>query len=214
MSLFSKIFEPTLKITFEEFAKTIGGKFIEGGFWDEYKVTVPYRNTLFTLDTIRKLRGKHLVRYHRIQCPFISANHFKFRISSENTFTHAAKIFGMNDILIGDKRFDDEFYLVSNQQETFLHFIDSDNLKKQYWELLKKENYHFSFEIQRKKTSIFKSNNSQQNIFSIFTESVYIHGSYQKEIIDEWLFYFETFKLTLDRLIEIGEAEDVSFEYQ
>lgn len=213
MSLFSKIFESTLKITFEEFAKIIGGTFIEGGFWDEYKVTVPYRNTIFTLDTIRKLRGKRMVRYYRIQCPFISANQFKFCISSENAFTHAAKVFGMNDILIGDKRFDDEFYLKSNQKETFLHFINSDNLQKQYWELLKKENYHFSFEIRNTNTFIFKNNN-QESIFHISTESVYTYGTYQKEIIEEWLFYFDTFKLTLDRLIEIGEAEDIAPEYQ
>jgi hypothetical protein len=202
MSLFSKIFESGLKANFEEFANTVGGIFIEGGFWDEYRVIVPYRNMVFTLDTVRKLRGKLLVRYYRIQCPFVSINQFKFCISSENAFTHAAKVFGMNDILINDKRFDDEFYLKSNQKETFFHFIDSDNLRKQYWELLKKENYHFSFEIRKHK----------KHVLCIFTESLYVYGSNLQENIAEWLLYFDTFKITLDRLIEIGEAEDITPE--
>ena len=212
MSLFAKIFEPQLKKCFEQFAETIGGDFTEGGLWDEYKLIVPYRNTYFIFDTVRKLRGKRMVRYYRIQCLFVSINYFKFRISSENTFTHAAKVFGMNDILINDKRFDDEFYLESNDKEIFLHFINSDSLREKYWELLKKKDYHFSFEVRRNKTSIFKQNT--KNVFSIFTESVYSIGGHHQEYIDEWTFYFETFKLTLDRLIEIGEAEDESPDIQ
>ena len=212
MSFLTNIFESKLKKNLEQFAEIVGGDFIKGGFWDEYKVTVPYRNTVFILDTVKKLRGKRMVRYYRIQCLFVSINYFKFRISSENTFTHAAKVFGMNDILINDRRFDDEFYLESNNKEIFLHFINSDSIREKYWELLKKKDYHFSFEVRRNKTSIFKQNT--KNTFSIFTESVYSMGGYHQEYIDEWTFYFETFKLTLDRLIEIGEAEDESPDIQ
>ena len=194
MSFWTNFFESIGRKNLKLLSEKIGGQFIQGSFGVKDKIIILDKNTLITIDTRKRLRGKKLVLYYRITCPFKSINGLGFSISTENAFTHAAKVFGMEDIKIGHEKFDNEFYLKSNDVERFLEFMKSERLQRQYLESLKKLSYSaFCIEIK-----------------GGFEYSVYNETNHPD--IETILEYLNLCKITLDRLIEIGEAEDLSPE--
>jgi hypothetical protein len=196
MSLWTNFFESIGRKNLKLLNEKIEGEFIQGGFGVKDKITLLYKNTLITIDTCKKLRGKKIVLYYRIKCPFKSINGLWFSISTEDAFTHAAKVFGYEDIKIGHEKFDNEFYLKSNDEERFLEFMKSEHLQKQYLESLKNLSYS-AFYIEVK---------------GGFEYSVYNETNHSD--IETILEYFNLCKITLDRLIEIGEAEYISPDVQ
>jgi hypothetical protein len=192
MSFWANLFESIGRKNLKLLNEKIGGQFMQGSFMEKDKIIIIHKNTTITVDTRKRLRGKHLVLYYRIICPFKSINGLTFSISTEDAFTHATKVFGYEDIVIGNEKFDNEFYLKSNDRERFLEFIKSENLQKQYLESIKKLSY-FPFCIQVKNGS-----------------TGYVYNETNHSSIETILEYFNLCKITLDRLIEIGEAEDLT----
>ena len=192
MSFWTNFFESIGRKNLKLLNEKIRGEFIQGGFGVKDKITLLHKNTLITIDTFKRLRGKKLVLFYRIRYPFKSINGLGFSISTENAFTHAANVFGMEDIKIGQEKFDNEFYLKSNDEERFLEFIKSETLQKQYLESLKKLSYSaFCIEVKGGLE------------YSVYNET-------NHSDIETILEYFNLCKITLDRLIEIGEAEDIT----
>jgi hypothetical protein len=196
MSIWKNIFESVGRKNLKILSEKVEGRFIQGSFWEKDKIVVIHENTPITINTCKRLRGKRLVLYYRVICPFKSANGLTLSISTENAFSHAAKVFGYEDIKIGHEKFDIEFYLKASNKERFLEFIQSENLQKQYLDSLKKLSY-FPFCIEVKKGSDY-----------------YVYNETNHSGIETLLEYFNLCKLTLDRLIEIGEATDISPDYQ
>ena len=192
MSFWTNFFESIGRKTLKELNLKVEGRFVQGGFGEKDKIIVTYRNTSILIDTHKRLRGKKLVLFYRIICPFKSVNNLIMSISTEDTFSHAAKVFGNDDIRIGNEKFDNEFYLKSNNEQLFLEFIQSDILQKHYLESLKRLSY-FPFCIEVKKGFDY-----------------YVYNETNNSDIETILEYLRLCKLTLDRLIEIGEAEDIS----
>ena len=201
MSFFTDLFHSRAKENWKSLADEIQGKFINGGFWKTDKVTFNYRSTEITLDIFSKGNGRNARTYTRIICPYITKNRFTFEISSENTITYAAKYVGINDIEIGDVKFDAEIYLQSNQKKRLLTFLDTKYLQEKFLEafegtdlVLKINDAHPVFFLKKIPTKILW----------IQIENVGIEEDIV--ILKQW---FTLCKLTLDRLIEIGEAEDI-----
>ncbi len=202
MSFFTNLFHSRAKENWKSLADEIGADFVDGGIWKTDKVTFSYRNTKISLDTFSKGNGRSSKTYTRIICPYITKNRFTFEISSENTITYAAKYIGINDIEIGDAKFDAEIYLKSNQKKTLLKFLDPKYLQDKLLEafegtdlVLKINDDHPVFFLKKIPTKILW----------IQIENIGIESDI--EILKQW---FTLCKLILDRLIEIGEAEDVS----
>lgn len=192
-----------VKINWKLLAQEIQAVFVEGGFWNSDKVVLNYRNTTIILDVSNGNKKYHYIRT-RLICPFISNNEFKFSISLENAFTFAGKVFGINDIEIGDKKWDNEFYLKSNDENKLNSFLNSDIIRKYYFDIANYETGGIEIKV---------TNN--QPFFSLQSISPYtswivlerVGGIIDNETLKSW---FSLCKFTLDRLIEIGEAEDVN----
>jgi hypothetical protein len=103
MSFWTNHFESIGRKNLKILSEKVGGRFIQGGFGEKDKIIVIHKNTPITIDTCKRLRGKRLVLYYRITCPFKSINGLTFSISTEDAFTHAAKVFGYEDIKIGNE---------------------------------------------------------------------------------------------------------------
>jgi hypothetical protein len=196
MSFWINFFESIGRKNLKLLNEKIEGEFIQGGFGVKDKIIVIHKNTTITVDTRKRLRGKRLVLYYRIICPFKSINGLTFTISTEDAFSHAAKVFGYEDIKIGNEKFDNEFYLKANDRERFFEFMKSENLQNQYLKSLKKMSYSaFCIEIKGGFEYAVCNETNHSDIETI-------------------LEYLNLCKLTLDRLIEIGEAEDISPDIQ
>lgn len=133
---------------------------------------------------------------------------FKFSISTEDAFTHAGKVFGIDDIRIGDKIFDDEMYLKSEDTDKLLTFLNNDTIVKQYLNLAKSISYGPIVKVLYHNPT-FSLKKFPSNTYWLYIESIGLEED--KETIK---LYFDTLKLTLDRLIEIGKAEDIAPKYQ
>jgi hypothetical protein len=203
MSFLTNITKPQVKDMWKQLSDEIGGNFIDGGFWGKDSVILNYRNTVIILEN-SAFSHNHRHSTTTIRCPFISTNGFKFSISIEDAFTHAGKVFGIDDIRIGDKRFDNEMYLKSTDKDKLLTFLDDGTIIKQYFGLAKNISYGPIIKIiDHNPTFSLKIN--PENSFWLYVEFV---GLEEQE--ENLKLYFETFRLTLDRLIEIGEAEDIN----
>ena len=163
-----------------------------------------YRNTTIVLDTYNQNNRKSGYVNTRIRCPFVTTNEFIFSIASENAFSHAGKIFGLKDIEINNAKFDNEFYLKSRHEDKLLLFLNSEIIQKTYLEFAKNEIIGLEIRVTDDRP-FFSLQTNPSKVFWICCEKINLESNI--EILKSW---FNLCKLTLDRLIEIGEAEDVS----
>jgi hypothetical protein len=78
----------------------------------------------------------------RMRAPYQDKNGFRFAISRKDMFSEIGKLFGMQDVKIGDAIFDDEFIIKSNDEEKVRAFFDSPRLRQ-----LAQAQPYVSFEI-------------------------------------------------------------------
>ena len=184
-------------------ADKIGGSFIEGESWRDERVVLNYKHFSIILNIRPNGGGKRHQYYEtKVQCSFISTNQFKLKIFHENAFTHAGKVFGINDIELDNAKFDNEFYIKSNQRETAIKFLNKDSLQKIYFAATKNLDLMVTTEI-KDSNSFFSLESNPTNSFSI---SIKKRG--EETDIERLISWFDLCKITLDRLIEIDEAED------
>ena len=203
MNFWIKSNVPQYREMWKLLAQKIDGQFLEGNSWKEEKVILNYKNSVITLNNVLH-GGRYKYFESKVQCHFIQTGTFTLKIFLENAFTYAGKIFGINDIELDDSKFDNEFYVKSNQREKAINFLNSNDLQKVYFSATKNLDLMVRIEI--------KDNNSFFNFNSYPPNTSLITISADSEIneIDRLINWFTLCKLTFDRLIEIGEAEDVS----
>jgi hypothetical protein len=206
MSILTDIFKPSTKKNWILLAQEIGGTFVDGGIWKTDKVVLAYRNTSITLHlTLRNYHTpKNFKVYTRVQCQFISTHWFTFKIRNESAFTCAGKTFGLNDVQIGDSRFDDKFHLKSIQKDKLIDFFSSEKLREQFFGILKSLHFKLNLEVIYTKqfAEAYDNNNPYKSLW------IHIDESFVQSDIEKLKSWFNLCKITLDRLIEIGEAEE------
>ncbi|RCJ16786.1 hypothetical protein A6S26_32630 [Nostoc sp. ATCC 43529] len=121
MSFFRKIFGPSKEEVWRQFCDEIGGDFIVGGFWrGSDKVQVKYQEWTITLDTyiVNNSNGESSTSttYTRIRAPYISRDGFRFKIYRKNILSNIWKLFGMEDLNVGDSEFDRDFIIHGNNK--------------------------------------------------------------------------------------------------
>jgi len=109
MSLHS-LFGPSKDEIWQQIAKDIDGEFVDRGFW---KTNV--------------LRYSHT--FTRLRVPFLNKDNFYFKIYREGFFSDIGKFFGMQDIEIGDPRFDDNYIIQSNNNNKIRKLLKEPKLK-------------------------------------------------------------------------------------
>ena len=205
MSFWTKLNMPHNGEMWKLLAEKIGGEFIEGDSWEKEKVVLNYRNRIITLNSEMKSMGKSSYFESQVKCLFIPKEKFTLKISLENPFTHAGKIFGINDIELDDLKFDDEFFIKSNKKEKAIHFLNSSNLQKVYFCATKNLDLTM-VSIEIKDNDLFYAFRS----YPPNTSLIVIRTNMVVAEIDRLISWFDLCKITLDRLIEIGVVEDVS----
>jgi hypothetical protein len=111
-SVWRDCFGPGKDEIWHRLSSEIDGTFVESTWVTESKIVVEHKNWLITLDTF--YANKHV--YTRLRAPFVNRVGFSFDIYRKTSMDDFAKLFGMQDIEIGDPRFDDEFIIKSNDE--------------------------------------------------------------------------------------------------
>ena len=139
MSIRRSIFGPSKDEIWRQIASDIEGEFIDGGFWGENAVTYKHGEWRIILDTRTETTysGTMMmtVQYTRMRAPFVNKDGFYFDVSLEGFLSSIGRLFGMRDIVIGDRFFDDRFLIKGNSPEKIKLLLADERIR----ELIRKQ---------------------------------------------------------------------------
>jgi len=115
MSVFRALFGPSQEEIWGQLSQQIGGTMV-GGAWTGLKVQAQTGDWIVTLDSYSQSTGKSSVTYTRVRAPFINRDGFRFNVYRAGLFTDLGKLFGVQDIEIGDPFFDQTFVVQGNNE--------------------------------------------------------------------------------------------------
>jgi hypothetical protein len=130
----------------------------------------------------------------RMRAPYQDKNGFRFAISRKDMFSEIGKLFGMQDVKIGDAVFDDEFIIKSNDEEKVRAFFDSPRLRQ-----LAQAQPYVSFEIREGERP------GIETVFGASNVELYTSAPYDKDVAI-LKSTFEMFGEALRQLRRIGSA--------
>ena len=147
-----------------------------------------------TLDQYYVHTGTQKAAYTRMRAPFVNKDGLQFEIYNESLTSSIAKLFGMQDILVGDTFFDDNFIIKGNNEEK-IKILLNDKKLMELIELLP----DLSFQI-REDDGWF-SEKFPEGVNELY---FLCEGKIKDEAMLKTL--FEVFSITLERLVEIDSA--------
>ena len=124
------IFGPSKDDIWNQIATDIGGEFIEGGFWGKDVLVYKRGEWQILLDTYTVSTGQSSHTCTRMRAPFVNKDSLYFRISRKGFFSSIGKLFGMQDIEIGDSFFDEQFIIKGNDPEKIKLLFADDSIKE------------------------------------------------------------------------------------
>ena len=134
MSIPRSIFGPSKDEIWRQIASDIEGEFIDGGFWGENAVTYNHGEWRIILDTRTEstYSGTMMmtVQYTRMRAPFVNKDGLYFDISLEGFLSSIGRLFGMRDIVIGDRFFDDRFLIKGNSPEKIKLLLADERIRE------------------------------------------------------------------------------------
>src|SRR5262245_44814235 len=105
MNILRRIFGPSRDEIWKQFADEVGGIFIKGSIWRaNTKVRAKVNEWYLFLDLFT-LDGK--IYYTRMRAPYINKDNFRFSVYHENFFSRIGKLFGTQDIQVGNPNLDE-----------------------------------------------------------------------------------------------------------
>ncbi|MCY3766134.1 MAG: DUF3137 domain-containing protein [Gemmatimonadetes bacterium] len=134
MSIRRSIFGPSKDEIWRQIASDIEGEFVDGGFWGENAVTYNHGEWRIVLDTRTEstYSGTMMmtVQYTRMRAPFVNKDGLYFDISLEGFLSSIGRLFGMRDIVIGDRFFDDRFLIKGNSPKKIRLLLADERIRE------------------------------------------------------------------------------------
>ncbi len=132
-----------------------------------------------------------------MRCAYINKDDFRFSIYPAGLFTDLAKYFGMQDIEIEDKIFDDTFVLKSKNPDKIKALFKDKNIKNDFLALANLS----QFQVKVQDDEGFWGQSFPDGVDELYLEVVGIIKDVEKLKI-----MFKLFAEIMDRLCEIGSA--------
>ncbi len=130
MGILRSIFGPSKDEIWSQISKDIGGRYEDGGFWGRDVLRYQSGEWEITLDIYTVSSGDSSTTYTRMRAPFVNRDGLYFKICREGFFASIGKFFGMQDILIGDPYFDDNFIIKGNDENRIRLLLNVPGLKQ------------------------------------------------------------------------------------
>lgn len=129
MAFLKSLFGPSKQEIWRQVAAEIGGELVEGGLLGSDKLMLRHGEWTLWMDVYTQSSGNSSTTYTRMQAPYLNAEGFRFRIYRGSIFGVVRKLFGVQDIEVGDPVFDDEFVIQGNDEERVKELLKSQNIK-------------------------------------------------------------------------------------
>ncbi|MCE2402455.1 DUF3137 domain-containing protein [Candidatus Poribacteria bacterium] len=192
------IFGPSKDEIWSQIATDIGGEYVDGGFWGKDVLLYKHGEWQILLDTYTVTTSTGTTTtsttYTRMRAPFINKDSLYFKIYRQGFFSSIGKFFGMQDIEIGDRFFDDQFVIKGNNPEKINMLLADAKIK----ELCQKQpRIHFTI----KDDEGWFGTDFPEGVDELSFQCV---GVIKETVLLKSL--FELFSVTLERLVQIDSA--------
>jgi hypothetical protein len=194
MGLLREVFGPSREEVWSQLSREIGADYEEGGFFKNGKMVLSHRQWEITLDTYTVHTGKSHITYTRMSAPFVNRDGFRFKIYRKNVFSGIGKLFGVQDVEVGDAFFDDQF-VVQGEPEHLVRSLLTNGMIRQL--IQNQRNIHFQIKDDE---GLFKKK-FPQGVDELYFEVVGVikdRGRLKS--------LFDLFALVLDELCRLGSA--------
>jgi hypothetical protein len=177
-------------------AREINARHETGGWWKHGKVVADVGAWQITLDKYVVSTGKSHISYTRLRAPFVSHGGLRFLVYRKGVFSGLGKLLGMQDIEIGDARFDEAFIVKGNNEGTVRRLLADPALRG-------------LLDAQPKLCLQVKDDEGWFGAhFPQGVDELHFQVTGIIKDVDRLKLLFDLFAHTLRRLCEIGEAAD------
>lgn len=98
--------------------------------WDGEQIRVRHGSFEVTLDQHADVSGRSSIVHTRLRAAFVNRDGFRFRVRREDWLSDIAKLFGAEDLLIGDEDFDDAFVVSANDEARARKLLSDPELRR------------------------------------------------------------------------------------
>lgn len=123
-------FGPSKEEVWRQLSSEMGADFVDQGCWKGQKVQAHRGQWTVTLDTFTVSTGKTHATFTRMRAPYVNPDGFRFTIYRKSIFSGIGKFLGMQDIEIGDPRFDEAFIIKGTDETRLRMLFSSDRVKE------------------------------------------------------------------------------------
>ncbi|RKZ30578.1 hypothetical protein DRQ33_07755 [bacterium] len=178
------LFKSKEKQVWREFAEQIDAEFIEGGFLKGNRVEKKYKSWRIIMDKY----STDKMSFTRVRAPYISSREFKFKIYHKNIFSKLGKMLGMQDIKIGNPKFDDEYIIKSSDPAMVMSLLADGSITELIQKLQPPSGFNINsqivkrlfgtkfppntYQIHYEQTNIVTDKQRLNNIFQIFMNTL------------------------------------------
>lgn len=203
MGILRAIFGPSRKEIWSQIADDIGGEFIEGGFWSQGVLTYQHDEWEIILDTFTTGGGQNnsSTTYIRMRAPFVNKDGLSFQIYRKNIFSFIGKMLGLQDIIIGESFFDDNFIIKGNHVEKIQQLLSYEKMRELIHEL---PGIHFEI----KDDEGFFAKKFPEGVDQLYFASAAVGMKDTASL----KVMFQLFAITLELLVQIDSAYDTDPE--
>jgi hypothetical protein len=111
-----QFFEDKREPLYRQLADRLRGRFQEGKRFESDRVVASSGPWEIVLDEYTVHANNVYIPYTRLRAPFLNKDGLRFALAREGFFQRLGKRFGLQDIQIGDKAFDDRFLIKGNDE--------------------------------------------------------------------------------------------------
>jgi hypothetical protein len=169
--MLKRMFRPSDVEIWRKLEQEANARFEKGDFWHRDKVVVTHGEWTITLDTYFSAANKN--EYTRMQAKLPMQADFRFLITREGMLSEIAKLFGAQDIQIGDAEFDKLFMIKGNNEKLIKAMLQNVRIREL---LLSQPEVHFALtpenELLFAVPVIIKDIYRLKQLFELFTETL------------------------------------------
>ena len=173
------------------FARDNQGEFVEMATYEYLRM--PYKNWEIIVDTESTPNDYKHVAHTRFRVLILNPQKFEFDIYPSNVFSRIGKGMGMQDVAIGDQEFD-RYFIIKGNITRYVNQLFSDQALRNTLVTLDRPRMY----IERNK-GLFRNRKWPKMV-----DQLYLRESLEVENPEVLRDNIQLFRLTLDRMVEVG----------
>jgi hypothetical protein len=195
MSVVRRRFDPSRNEIWRKLSEALQGRFVKGGLFEGDKVEVDHDEWTVTLDSYVVTNSKAYIPFTRMRAPFVNPVGFRFQVYRKSIFSGLGKLFGMQDVEVGDAPFDEEFIVQATDEPLICRLLASPTIRG-------------LIETQKDITLSVKDDEGWfGRRFPDGVDELYFVAAGTIKDLDRLKLLYDLFAETLDELCRIGAAE-------